>query len=97
MNPSGRKFESEEFAGSPARRRDRSVRQRSIADGVLCHAAHDEAGDYLKWIALKISELAGFSGTEDGTTRMEASHGTLAGGRHAWSLQAWYINFPRKV
>jgi hypothetical protein len=39
--------------------------------------------DYLKWIVLKISVLAGFSGTEAGATRMEASNGTLVGGRQA--------------
>ena len=41
------------------------------------------ARGYLKWIVLKISALAGFSGTERGATRMEASNGTLVGGRQA--------------
>lgn len=88
MNPSGRRFCQEECPGSQGRKRGRSVREWLIADRIICRAKLYESGDYLKWIVLKISVLAGFSGTEDGATRMEASNGTLAGGRQAWSLQA---------
>jgi hypothetical protein len=38
---------------------------------------------YFILMALKTSELAGLSGTEEGTTRTRASTGALVGGRQA--------------
>lgn len=52
-------------------------------DGLMLRAIFNHASGYLKWMVLNIPVLAGLSGTEGGATRMEASNGTLVGGRQA--------------
>lgn len=81
VNPSRRNIWREEYLDRQEDRR--TLQEVFLADGINCGATLHEADGYLKWILLKISVLAGFSGTEGGATRMEASKGTLAGGRQA--------------